>query len=73
MSDVLIVHKEEHHHWSTCPCEACQEERSKHFTSSRLRHFTPQHAHALGFISSLTPGGSVASAERARQEAASAE
>ncbi len=70
MDEILVIYKEEHHHWPTCPCDVCRTKREEQIdeevnSTSRLRHFTPHQAHVLGFIPSRSPGGSLARATQA--------
>lgn len=55
--EVHEVTKTEHHWLDTCPCEACRAERERRKQS--LRVVPVNVAYALGYISSLTPAGSL--------------
>ena len=65
---ILIVNKEEHHYWPTCPCEACERTREyRKPTSNRHIKLTPGAAYILGFIPRLSPGGSLTRDLQAKQ------
>ena len=59
---LLTVAKAEIHYWPLCPCEACRSERARREPTldSPIRHVSIETAHALGFIPSRCPEGSLA-------------
>lgn len=69
--EVFEVAKVEHHWLPTCPCVACVEERKRREPNppqSHIKSMSPKVAHTLGYISKLSPSGSVAR-EFAKSEA----
>lgn len=64
--EVFEVTRTEHHWLATCPCDACRAERERREQS--LRVVPPNVAYVLGYISSLTPAGSVARELMLREE-----
>ncbi|KKN88377.1 hypothetical protein LCGC14_0249400 [marine sediment metagenome] len=64
MSDILIVRKEEHHLWRTCPCDLCAAERDRTTYSKptlpSTRKIPVDAAYLFGLIPSRNPHGSVA-------------
>lgn len=63
-NDILVVMKEEHHLWRTCPCSVCAEERERQNTSPSLppssRKVSLNAAYFLGIIQNRNPHGSLA-------------
>lgn len=67
--EILVVVKEEHHHWKTCPCEVCLRTREyRKPTNSRHINIKPKAAHILGIIPRLSPDGSLARALAKQQK-----
>ena len=61
-SEILEVTKVEFHHWPTCLCDVCHEERQRRSclqpTTSHLKSISVPAAHTLGFIKRRCPAGS---------------
>jgi len=61
-SDILIVLREEHHAWKSCPCERCQEERTRQaqIPTGSIRHIPIEAAHVMGILPRRCKHGSLA-------------
>ena len=61
-SEILVVLKEEHHYWKSCPCQQCQEERTRQaqMPVSNIRHIPIGAAHVMGFLPRRCEHGSLA-------------
>jgi hypothetical protein len=62
MNDELIeVVVKELHHWPSCPCPTCSQERERRqFPQKRIVSLSPPAARLLNFIPRLQPSGSLA-------------
>jgi hypothetical protein len=66
--DLLEVVRIEHHLWKTCPCSTCEEERERRDHSNHpIHNLSVEAAHALGFLHSRCPEGSLARQIAARE------
>ena len=61
-NNLLTVVRMEVHFWPLCQCEDCKAERTrrKSYPESHLMNVSVETAHALGFIPSRCPEGSLA-------------
>jgi hypothetical protein len=58
---LLVVTVREVHHWPTCPCSKCEQERAKRTPSgTHVKRISPEAAHILRFIPARSPHGSLA-------------